>query len=167
VEAVKKEPSPDPANVSASKNKKQRQKQGDAIRTCTSTFSAITRNDLPQDIQLAMKTGINETLVGTSDFCIEFSLKVREMMLQLNTHTLEKTASNDIVLVPKEGFLISTLLPGDYTLEGNQTRVAPSLNQSFTATATATASFKKILNLYSTNHTYRICTLIILVHRVY
>ncbi|KAI8874957.1 hypothetical protein K501DRAFT_280832 [Backusella circina FSU 941] len=105
-------------------------KKDNNTRSCTATFSAIPRMDLPDDIQSAINTTLNENVVSTSYHVIDLSVKVRGVMLLLNENSFQKNSSCNIVLTPEKEFQISTLLLEGYILGANVTGVVPPINQS-------------------------------------
>ncbi|KAI8887296.1 hypothetical protein K501DRAFT_269055 [Backusella circina FSU 941] len=99
------------------------------IKTYSSTFSPVIRKGLDLDIRHHVIDTLQNTLEKTSNYTINYSMQLRKLTL-LFTDQRFTISKSKVALEEPYGFDIKYVLPEGYNIDGDVTRVAPSLDKS-------------------------------------
>ncbi|KAI8057506.1 hypothetical protein BDF21DRAFT_403671 [Thamnidium elegans] len=95
------------------------------IRIFSASLLSLLRSDLPKDIKEAFIKTLEEKQTSATDYIIDFSKQVYQMITLLKSPTLVKDSS-EIVIRQRNGPMIQEILLVNYQLEENGNDFLPS-----------------------------------------
>lgn len=99
------------------------------MRTCSASLASLIRKDLPEGIRTAFLDTIERTLISATDYVVEYSMRVRQLLLLLRTMKFVITRNDDVVLQETAGRNIRDILPSDFQIDGDAFNLPPHWQQ--------------------------------------
>lgn len=110
------------------------------FRACTTSFQAIIREDLEEEVRHRIEETISNCIQDTTNYASDFSIQVLKMALVFNTHTFT-LRNNRVVLEETQGANLRHVIPIEYLND------AMNVPRPFDAACFKNQAFKEAFDL--------------------